>query len=170
MIVARSCCLAFCVLVLSVPAAGQERGTAVDLTFGYAGFVDEATDHFFVAGGAVRHYITPHVSIGPEFVLMFNDDEFRNRVVMLTGNVVYDFVPLNPASGVRATPFVVGGLGGFWVRESFPSGSFWGKDPAFTAGGGVRGRLNDRISAAAEYRIGWELHQRITGTITIDLR
>jgi len=43
-------------------------------------------------------------------------------------------------------------------------GPFWSSDPSFTAGGGVRVRVSDSLSAAAEYRIGWELHQRVSAT------
>lgn len=166
---ARGVFLAFLTFILAAPAAAQEKRTVVDLTFGYAGFVDDATQHFSVAGGGFRHYVTPRVSIGPEFVMMFNNDTFFDRVIMLTGNVVYDVVPAD-RSRRRVTPFLVGGLGGFWGRQALPSGPFWGKDPAFTGGAGLRGRVTERISVAAEYRIGWELHQRITGTVTVDLR
>ena len=152
-------------------AAAQDRPLVVDATAGYAGLVDEATDHYFGAGGAVRKYLTPRLSVGPEFVFMLSGEEIvGDLVLMLTGNVVYDFKPFHGADAARVTPFVVGGLGGFWSRDDFPTGAFWASDPAFTAGVGVRGRVNDRVSVAGEYRLGWELHQRITASVTVELR
>jgi hypothetical protein len=52
----------------------------------------------------------------------------------------------------------------FWSRDQVRGGPFWSSDPSFTAGGGVRVRVSDSLSAAAEYRIGWELHQRVSAT------
>jgi opacity protein-like surface antigen len=71
---------------------------------------------------------------------------------------------------LRVTPFFVAGGGMFWSRESFLSGPFWSSDPSFTVGGGLRGSVTDRISIAAEYRLGWELHHRLTGSLTFNLR
>ena len=139
----------------------------LDGTVGYTGLVDDATDHFLAMGGAVRAYLTPQVSVGPEFIYMTGSNSIRDRAVMLTGNVTFDVFPVNTR---RITPFIVGGLGMFWSRESFPSGPFWSSDPAFTVGGGVRGGVTDRISVAAEYRLGWELHHRLSGSVTINLK
>jgi hypothetical protein len=101
------------------------------------------------------------VSIGGEIVTMSNGDELRDRNVLLTGNIVYDLVT---DGSRRVTPFVVAGGGIFWGRDQVVTGPYWSSDPAFTAGGGLRLRLNEALSAAAEYRIGWELHQRISAT------
>ena len=157
--------LAALILTLTAaPLAAQERPVVVDGTAGYTGLVDDATDHFLALGGAVRVYLTPHISVGPEFVYMFGDDAIRDRAVMLTGNVTIDVFPVNTR---RVTPFVVAGGGMFWSRESFPSGPFWSSDPAFTAGGGVRVKVGERVSLAAEYRLGWELHHRLTGSVIL---
>jgi hypothetical protein len=78
--------------------------------------------------------------------------------------VVFDVYELS--DGRRVTPFVVGGGGMFWGREQLARGPFWSSDPAFTAGGGARVRLSDSFSAAVEYRIGWELHQRFNGVVS----
>ena len=155
-------------LMLFAPAAvaAQARPVVVDATAGYAGFVDDATKHHYVAGGAVRKYVTPRLSVGPELVVMPGEGDLA---VMLTGNLVYDLATFNGPDAERLTPFVVGGLGGFWFRDNLPAGPFWSADPAFTAGAGLRARITDRVSIAGEYRLGWELHQRITGTVTIDL-
>jgi hypothetical protein len=150
-------------LVLSPSLAGaQDRGWVAEATIGYAGFVDDATKNYLLIGGAIRRYLTRRISIGPEFVLMSNPDLVRDRNVMVTGNVVFDIFRLDRSR--RVTPFLVAGGGMFWGRDIVRGGPFWSSDPAFTAGGGVRARVTDSMSTAAEYRIGWELHQRVSAT------
>lgn len=173
MIVFRCVLLATVIGLLGAASTGaQELPWVVDGTIGYAGFVDDSTKNFFVFGGALRKHVTPRISIGPEFVVMEGGDSLTDRVVMLTGNVVFDIYPMHgPIHGNDArtvTPFLVGGVGGFWSRDQVGTGPFWASDPAFTAGGGVRARITDRVSATAEYRIGWELHQRVTGSVSFD--
>jgi len=148
--------------LLPGPAAAQDRIWSVDLVVGYAGFVDDATKRYPVADLAIRRYVTPRLSIGPELTVMANGDELRDRIIMLTGNATVDLVPAGDVI-TRVAPFLVGGIGIFRGRERFVRETFWTRDPAFTAGGGIRIRVSDRMSAAAEYRVGWELHQRFTG-------
>jgi hypothetical protein len=149
-------------------AHAQELPWIADGSIGYAGFVDDSTRNFLVLGGAVRKQVTPRISVGPEFIFMDAGDSFIDRAVMLTGNVVFDFYPTRGANARTMTPFLVGGVGGFWQREQLGTGPFWSSDPAFTAGGGVRARLSERVSAVAEYRFGWELHQRLSGSVSFD--
>lgn len=139
----------------------------VEVSIGYAGFVDDATKNNFLVGGAVRRQITPRLSIGPELVFMTDRGALRDRNVLLTGNVVFDAFAQGEPGARRITPFLVAGLGMFWGRDQTFTGPFWSNDPAFTGGGGVRVRVNDSLSAAAEYRIGWELHQRVSGTASV---
>jgi hypothetical protein len=94
--------------------------------------------------------------------MMSNANLVRDRNVTLTGNVLFDVRALDRSR--RLTPFLVVGGGVFWGRDLVRGGPFWSNDPAFTAGGGVRVRVSDALSAAAEYRIGWELHQRVSAT------
>ena len=54
------------ILSAAAPSSAQERPVVVDGTIGYTGLVDDATDHFLTVGGAVRAYLTPRVSVGPE--------------------------------------------------------------------------------------------------------
>src|SRR5688572_1276981 len=125
-------------LMLSVPAvaSAQDRGWVADASIGYAGFVDDATKHYLLAGAGVRRHVTPRVSIGPEVVIMSNGSELRDRNVMLTGNVVLDVFGQSSAGMRRVSPFLVGGLGMFWGRDQVRGGPFWSRDPAFTAGAG----------------------------------
>ena len=149
-------------------ASAQELPWVVDGSIGYAGFVDDSTKNFFVFGGALRKQVTPRISIGPELIFMDGGDSFTDRVVMLTGNVVFDFYPTRGAGARTITPFLVGGVGGFWLRDQVGTGPFWSSDPAFTAGGGIRARLSERLSAVGEYRLGWELHHRLTGSVSFE--
>jgi hypothetical protein len=156
--------IAACLVAVPATAQAQQRGWVAEVTLGWAGFVDDATQHYLLAGGSVRRQITPRVSIGPEFVIMPKANTVRDRNLMLTGNVVFDAFSLTAGEPRRVTPFLVGGVGMFWGRDQVANGPFWFSDPAFTAGGGVRARFNERVSASAEYRIGWELHQRVSAS------
>lgn len=146
------------VVLLPVAVSAQDRGWVADGSVGWAGLVDDATKHSLLVGGTVRRHLSPRVSIGPELVIMSISDVLRDRIVMLTGNFVFDASP-----DARVSAFAIGGLGMFWGREPFRDGPYWSSDPAFTAGGGLRANVNESVAVGGEYRIGWELHQRVTG-------
>jgi hypothetical protein len=161
------------IVVLGLPARAeaQERRWMADITAGKAIFIDDTPDHLFAAGGAVRRLITPRVSIGPELVVMTGTgkgDAF-DRVLLFTGNVVFDVYSVQARTGRRVTPFLVGGLGWVWERSPLLTGSFWSNQPAFTAGGGIRARIGALVSAAAEYRVEGGLNQRFSGSLTFAL-
>jgi hypothetical protein len=156
-------------LLYASTARAQERPLFAEGTVGYAAFVDESPEHFVLFAAALRQHLTPRLSVGPEFVVMERGEGIRDRAVMLTGNVVFDVLDVG-GNRHRVTPFLVGGLGGFWIRERLPGGAFWGNDPAFTTGVGVRARVSERVLVSAEYRVGWELHQRISGTLTYQVK
>ncbi|HXW08653.1 MAG TPA: hypothetical protein VD833_25705 [Vicinamibacterales bacterium] len=144
------------------PVMAQPPGTpagAAELTVGYAGFVDDATIDHAVFGGAVRFPLSPRVSIGPELQYMIGPGEDRDLI--LTGNLTLDLLPPHQ----RATPFFVIGGGLFRHADMFGSST----EGAFTAGGGVRSWLTERVYVAAELRVGWELHYRLTGTVGVAL-
>jgi hypothetical protein len=146
----------------AMSAAAQDRSWVVEGTLGYAGFVDEATKNYPVVAGSIRRYLSDRLSVGPEIVFMHNSTLVTDRHVMFTGNVIFD---VYPRSARRLSPFIVGGLGVFASRDQVGNGPFWSSDPAFTAGAGVRAMVADRMSLGAEYRLGWEPHHRITGTV-----
>jgi opacity protein-like surface antigen len=151
--------IAFCVVVLlPVSLSAQDRDWIAEVAIGWAGLVDDATKNYLLVGGTLRRHVSPRVSIGPEFVIMSNSDLLRDRLVMLTGNVVFDAAP-----DARVSPFAIGGVGMFWGREQFRDGPYWSNDPAFTAGGGLRSSVSRSVTVGVEYRIGWELHQRVSG-------
>lgn len=141
--------------------AAAQHGWVGELSVGFTGLVDDATKGYRTAAASVRRHLSPRITIGPEVVVMSNAGHVRDRNIMLTGNVVIDATDTR-----QVTPFVVAGLGIFWGRDQVRGGPYWSSDPAFTAGGGLRVRASEAISIVAEYRIGWELHQRITAGVS----
>lgn len=158
------------VALLAVPlshqVAAQERPRpAVEFAAGSVGFADDGIVYETMVGGAARFYLLPRVSVGPEVAHIGGGNHSH---LMLTGNVTFDF--LRPANGQprRVTPYAVMGGGLFQTRQLFPNGgTFTSSEGAFTAGGGVRGLVRDRVIVGADARIGWELHVRLSGTIGV---
>jgi hypothetical protein len=157
------------VVILVVPAMhtvawAQERPQpAAELAAGALLFADDGVVTEPFAGGTVRFYLLPRVSIGPEVAYISGEGHSH---LMLTGNVVFDV--LAPAGGTPRpiTPFVVVGGGLFRTREQFPFGeTYTSSDGAFTAGGGVRALIGRQVLVGAEARIGWELHIRLNGFV-----
>ena len=142
--------------------AGSGVAGALELQAGYAGFVDDATIDHAVLGGGVRFHLTRRLSVGPELVYMRGPGSDRD--LFITGNVTYDFAG-SGGRPARVTPFVIAGAGMMRHRSRFGPSTFSSNEGAFTAGGGVRVRLSDRLLAGADARCGWELHCRITGSL-----
>jgi hypothetical protein len=140
-------------------APAERPAPAAELALGYATFVDDAPIHHTVFGGAMRVHLLPRISVGPELQYMVGPGEDRDLI--LTGNVTFDVLPPDR----RITPFFVAGGGMFHHSDRF-GGSTEG---AFTAGPGVRVWLSDRVYVAGDFRIGWELHFSVTGTIGVAL-
>lgn len=134
---------------------------------GYAGFVDDATIDHGLIGGAMRWFLSPRISVGPELVYMVGPGSDRD--LMLTGNLTIDF--MSPESGRPAafTPFIVVGGGLFRHSQRFGAEAFASIDPSFTAGAGARARVSDRVAVGADFRIGWELHCRVAGVVAVSL-
>ena len=94
----------------------------------------------------------------------------RHSHLMLTGNVTFDLVSAEDGRPPRVTPFVVVGAGLFQTREAFSTGPFTSTEGSFTAGGGVRVSVNDRLFVAGDVRLGWETHIRISGAVGVQAR
>ena len=155
------------VSVLPGVAAAQERPWAAEVAAGHAAFVDDSTKHFFVAGGRVRRYVTPRVSVGPQLIVMTGGSGgVRDRNITLFGDVVFDLFR-DDAQGARVIPFVAGGAGIHWIRDEVRDGYFWGRQLGASAGGGFRVRINRATAASIEYRLGSELYQQITGSVGV---
>ena len=147
------------------PAAAQDRpGPVAALAAGWAGFADDGIVSETLIGGSARWYVYPRVSVGPEVVYLIGDNHTH---FILTGNLTWDLLaPVNGRSR-RVTPFLVAGGGLFQTRETFLSGSFTSNEGAFTAGGGVRAAVSDRVTVGVDTRVGWELHLRVSGSIGV---
>jgi hypothetical protein len=156
---------ALALVLLPRPAAAQTitgPTGALEVTGGYAGFVDDATKHHAVAGGSARWYVSPRVSIGPEVVYMRGPG--TDRDLFVTGNVTFDLAG-SYGRPPRIVPFVVVGAGLMRHSDRFGSTTFTSSEGAVTGGGGVRGWITDRLFVAGHVRLGWELHARTTASV-----
>ena len=141
--------------------------SAVEFLAGYAGFVDDATIDHAVIGTAARVYLTPRIAVGPEFAYMRGPRSDRD--LFLTGNLTFDVFPPRRGRPARVTPFLLAGGGFFQHSDRFGSFDFTSYEGAFTAGGGVRGWITDRVYAFGDVRLGWELHARADAGVGIAL-
>ena len=164
-------CLAL-VLALTIRAAFAQSqdarpAPAVEFLAGYAGFADDATIDHGIIGAAARVYLTPRIAVGPELVYMRGPNSDRD--LFLTGNLTFDV--LSPRGGRQraVSPFLVAGGGFFQHSDRFGPRDFTSYEGAFTAGGGVRGWITDRVYALADVRVGWELHIRVNGGVGVRL-
>jgi hypothetical protein len=144
-----------------VAGAQATTGIAIEGTGGWAGFVDDATIEFGVIGGGVRVPVTPRLSVGPEVSYMVGPRGQRN--LLLIGSLWYDLTP----SASPVVPYVVVGGGWYRHRELVGTGPYASGEGTFTAGGGVRVRLTDRVYVGADARIGWELHLRTAAHVGV---
>ena len=153
--------------VLTAPAAAQERpAPAVEFTAAWVGFADDGIVSESLVGATARWYLLPRISVGPEvdYVNGQNHSHF-----ILTGNLTVDLVSPKPSGARQVTPFVVVGGGLFQTRESFATETFTSSEGAFTAGGGVRAFVSDRVTLGIDARVGWELHLRVSGIVGVQL-
>lgn len=154
----------FTAIVLAAPLAVEARqaGGSIDLAGAWVGFPDDGiVVGEALLGGAARWQVRPRLSIGPEVVFIQGDN---HRHLVVTGNVVFDFRPAQ-----RVQPFLVAGGGMFRTHEEFFDDAVTSSEGAFTVGGGVRGRVSDRVSVGVDARIGWEPHLRIGGLVSVRL-
>jgi hypothetical protein len=152
---------------LALPAVAQERpGPALELAAGWIGFTDDGIVSEHLIGGAARWFLLPRVSLGPEAIYIPGDNHSH---LIVTGNLIYDL--LAPTSGRprQISPFIVAGGGMFQTRELHFNGTFTSREGAFTAGGGVRTLVGERVTIAIDGRIGWELHVRVSGVVGVHL-
>ena len=154
-------------LAMWVAGAGEARGQdqrpiAIEGTVGWAGFADDATKHHSVVGVGARLPIGRRISVGPE--IFFTNGSTEDDTFVL-GSVWIDLGPSPEAA--RVVPYVVLGAGYMRHDQSFGGRHFISGEGSFTAGGGVRGHLNDRVYVGADARIGWELHLRVAAHVGV---
>jgi hypothetical protein len=157
--------MALLIAPLSGSAASQELpAPVVELSAGWVGFPDDGTVSERLIGGTARWYLSPRISVGPEIVHIQGSGHSH---LVATGNLTWDLHPPATGSLFHVTPFVVVGGGVFQTRQTFFTGPFTANEGAFTAGGGVRVLVNNRVTIGAEARIGWELHLRVNGLVGV---
>ena len=152
------CVLILCLQICAYTAAEERPGaTVVEVAAGKLSFpgMGEA-----FGGGAMRYYVTPRISVGPEITFVNGS---RHTHWIGTGNLTWDIAP-GPI-----VPFVVVGGGVFQTRRSFVRGTFTSYEPAFTGGGGIRAAVGRRFTVGAEARLGWESHVRANGFVGVKL-
>lgn len=159
--------LALLVAPMTGVADAQERqGPAVEFAAGWVGFADDGIVSEGLVGGAARWYLLPRISIGPEVVYISGANHSH---LMVTGNVTWDLLAPTNDRPPSITPFFVVGGGVFQTRETFFSETFTSSEGAFTAGGGVRALVSDRVTVGIDARVGWELHLRLNGSVGVRL-
>jgi hypothetical protein len=155
-------------LVLAGPAFAQPSpAPVVEVTGGYAGFVDDAVIPHGVVGGTAWWSLTPRLSVGPEITYMVGPGSDRDLFV--TGNVTWDLVSRGAPRPGLVVPYVVGGAGLFRHSSRFGPTTFASNEGTFSGGAGARVWVTPRVYVGAEARIGWELHSRLAGTVGIRL-
>ena len=107
----------------ALPVRQDRPRPALEFSTGWAGFVDDATIHHAVFGGAARFYLTPRISVGPEFVYMVGPD--NDRDLILTGNLTFDLIKPIDNRPRRFTPYVLAGGGYFQHRNRFSTERSW---------------------------------------------
>jgi hypothetical protein len=132
---------------------------AIDISGGKSAFIDETPIGQTTIGGGVRWQLTPKVSVGPEVVFMNGPNDLRE--VFITGKLTVDFMPHRLVS-----PYFVADAGAMLQGDRFASGSYWSKEGAASAGGGLRIDVSPRVSIAPEVRIGWEPNVRFGALVT----
>ena len=103
---------AFILVAVLIPAVAdaQERRPTLDLSGGYAGFVDEDTIEHGTVGAAWRWQVTPRFSIGPEVVYMHGPG--GDRDIFITAKVLVDFMPEQ-----KVSPYFVADGGMMFHRD-----------------------------------------------------
>lgn len=155
------------------PAAAQAQeqqgrpAPVVEFAAGTFLFPDDSIVREGFIGASVRFHLSPRLSIGPEVAYVSGSNHSH---LVATGNVTFDFV--GPVAGREpvVTPFVVAGGGLFSSRQpTFSIGPTTHNEGAFTAGGGVRARVGERVYVGGEMRIGWETHLRVNAVVGVRL-
>ena len=157
-----SCFLAVACLLVTTSAAAQDRpAPSLDVHTAWFGFADDGVVSEAGFGGAFRWYLHPRIAVGPEAIYIQGDSHHH---FVLTGNLTVELLP-----GRAIEPFVIVGGGMFQTHETFFDDAVTSSEGAFTAGGGVRARVSDRISVGVDARVGWETHLRVGGIVAIRL-
>jgi hypothetical protein len=122
---------------------------------GYSSFLDESSQHHFVAGGSTQVYLTRRLSVGPEVLFMYHNEFDKDLTV--SANVAWDFLGRS-----RVQPYVAGHVGTLWNYGGFPGLRFTTNSPEFGIGLGVKIALTRRLYLVPDFRMGTEPFVRAT--------
>jgi hypothetical protein len=153
------------------PGQGQmqmrdARPIVAEATVGWAGFVDDATIDHTVIGGGLRVPLFERVSVGPEVFYAIGPGHDRDWFVL--GSIWFDLV--RERRGTPVVPYLVAGAGLMHNTNRYGPRTFTYLEGAFSAGGGARARVTDRVFVGGDVRLGWELHLRAAAHVGIALR
>jgi len=165
-LVTACACVATLLTAVRTTEAQERPAPTVEVAVGSFIFVDDGFPSERFGGAAGHVYLSPRISVGPEIAFVQGQNHSH---LMVTGNLTCDLVDPANALARRVTPFVVVGGGLFQTREKFPVGDFTSSEGAYTAGGGVRTLLGDRVTLGVEVRVGWEAHIRVNGLVGVRL-
>ena len=123
-----------------------------------------------VAGGAIRLYVAPQISVEPEVLFMWRG--VHDRDFIFTPHVALDL--MDPRR--RVVPYLIAGIGVENHRDQIQYFDFFhdnrlvtervsGNSVSANAGAGVKIFLTDRLFVAPEVRGGHEPHFRATVSI-----
>ena len=90
--------IGFILVAASVASAQGRPAPAFEVPAGAVVFADDGTVSEGAIGASFRAYVTPRVSVGPEFLFISGQ---RHSHTILTGNVTFDL--LRPARSRRLT-------------------------------------------------------------------
>src|SRR5688500_4278157 len=132
-------CLVFAGRAFAQPGAAP----VLELTAGWAGFVDDATISHGIVGGQARWSVTPRLRVGP--VVTYMKGPRSDRDLFVTGNVTFALVAAPAPRPGLVVPYVLGGAGFFRHSDRFGASSFASTEGTFTAGGGARVWVTPRL-------------------------
>jgi hypothetical protein len=129
------------------PSRYEVRGSG-----GWIGFADDSLINHALVGASARIRLIRGLGVEPELSYLVGPGEDRDIVFMPV--VSYEF------GNRRVKPYVLGGAGLLWHRDSF-SRPF--SSPALHASGGfgVRTQVTDRWSVSPEIRAGLYFHLQV---------
>ncbi len=150
----------------TVASAQDRQSPSLDFSAGWVGFADDGIVGEGMVGGAGRFYLSPRIAVGPELLYISGENHSHTE---LTGNLTFDFIAPTAGRPPRVTPFLVVGGGMFQTHESSFGDDVTHTEGAYTAGGGVRAAVGDRVTVGVDARMGWEAHLRVNGVVGVRL-
>ena len=157
-----------------VAAQEDRRPPKAEIKFlaGVSTFTNDPTNnyHHTIVGGAVRYYVTRHISLEPEVLYMWRGQ--NDRDVVITPHLALDL--LDPAK--KVVPYVMAGVGVEHRRDLIRYFDFFNGNQLVTrridgyvwsanAGAGVKFFLGKRLFVAPEVRTGHEPSRRFSISI-----